>query len=68
MKKIFYAALPYIIFTLVTMLVFSLFFGATYGLCILICLVTGKSATPGLLMYAFMVGGFAAGTFIAEEG
>lgn len=68
MKKIFYAALPYIIFVLVTMLVFSLFFGATYGLCILICLVTGKSATPGLLMYAFMVGGFAAGTFIAEEG
>ena len=68
MKKIFYAALPYIIFALITILVFSLFFGATYGLCILVCLVTGKSATPGLLVYAFMVGGFAAGTFIAEEG
>lgn len=68
MKKIFYAALPYIIFALVATLVFGFFFSATYGLCILVCLVTGKNATSGLLVFALMMGALAAGTFIAEEG
>ena len=68
MKKIFYTALPYILFALITMLVFGFFFGATYGLCILVCLIAEKSITSGALVYALMVGAFAAGVFIAEEG
>lgn len=68
MKKIFYTALPYILFALVAVLVFGFFFGAAYGLCILVCLATGKSLTLGLLVFALCVGTFAATVFIMEEG
>jgi hypothetical protein len=68
MKKIFYAALPYIIFALVAMLIFSFFSAITYGLCLLVCFIAGKATTSGLLFVAFAIGAFAAGVFIAEEG
>ena len=68
MKKIFYTALPYILFALVAVLVFGFFFGVAYGLCVLVCLAMGKSFTLGLLVFALWVGTFAATVFIMEEG
>ena len=68
MKKIFYTILPYFIFLVVTVLIFSFFSAITYGLCLLVCFIAGKATTSGLLFVAFAVGAFAAGVFIAEEG